>query len=88
MWGKKFHRKNIAPDQLLDYAKQRGLICSLDSSLKKLTSNRHFHFKKEKQKGVLEVTLLANEIVLNVHQNRQGDWIGDEISAWEKSFLI
>jgi hypothetical protein len=88
MWEKKFSKKNITADKLLDFAKQRCLICTLDSSLKSLGDNRHFHFKKAKEKGVLEVTLMYDEIILNIHQNRNAEWILAEVLVWRKTLLV
>ena len=69
-----------------EFAAIRGLECSMKGSLKSKPKNSHYHYKKAKSKGVLEVTLFAESIQLNVHQNRKGEWIELEIKAWTEYF--
>ena len=57
--------------------KAAGLQLTMKTSLKTLPDNEHWHFKKGKLKGVLEITLLPNDnrLVLGCKSNRGGDWI-------------
>lgn len=54
-----------------------GLQCTLTTTLKTLPANTHWHFKKGKEKGVLEITLLhdSGDIQLTVQDGRKGEWI-------------
>ncbi len=83
MWEKTYSQQNITTNAIRKFAEQRNLQCSLASTLKTKDENQHFHFKMKKEKGVLEVTLFADEIQLHVHENRRGNWVENEITAWE-----
>ena len=52
------------------------LTQTMKGSLKSIAANTHWHYKSGKEKGVLEITLMkaTREIILNVHENRKGDW--------------
>ena len=54
-----------------------GLDVTMKGALKSLTPNVHWHFKKGKEPGVLEITLLLNEnkLILSCKKNRGGDWV-------------
>jgi hypothetical protein len=69
-----------------DFAIQRGLQLSMKGTLKSKATNTHFHFKRKKERGVLEITIFEDALQINVHDNRQGDWIVDEIAEWRKRF--
>lgn len=63
-----------------------GLQLTMKGSLKSLASNIHWHYKKARQPGVLEITLMMNEnkLILTCKKNRNGEWIGratDELKA-------
>lgn len=63
-----------------------GLSCTLSGSLKSKQANQHFHFKKKGEKGVLEITLFEQETYVNIHDNRQGDWIAEVVEKFEEQF--
>lgn len=54
-----------------------GLTLTVKTTLRMHTDNVHWHFKKGKERGTLEVTLLRAErkVVISVHDNRNGPWI-------------
>lgn len=58
-----------------------GLQQTMKGSLKSIPVNTHWHFKKGKEKGILEITLYhhSGEVVLLVHDNRKGDWIPEVV---------
>jgi hypothetical protein len=60
-----------------------GLECTMRGALKSLPDNVHWHFKKGKLPGVLEITLLLKEhkLILNCKKNRQGEWVGDVVEG-------
>ncbi|HLP53247.1 MAG TPA: hypothetical protein VK154_20300 [Chitinophagales bacterium] len=68
--------KPVLPVQIEDHCAKAGLTLTMQGSLKSIAPNTHWHFKKGKQKGVLEITLMhqTGEIILSVHQNRRGGW--------------
>lgn len=55
---------------------EMGLVVTMKASLKSIAENTHWHFKREKQKGTLEITLMhgTGEVILSVHENRRGGW--------------
>lgn len=65
---------------------ERDLLLSMKGALKSKAFNIHYHFKRKKERGVLEITIFADVLQINVHDNRQGDWILDEIAEWRKRF--
>lgn len=54
-----------------------SLSLSLKGSLAKYTGCIHWHFKRDGQRGTLEITLWANvhRIWFSIHTGRTGDWI-------------
>jgi hypothetical protein len=58
-----------------------GLTCNLTTTLKSLAPNTHWHFKKGKERGVLEITLFdnSNEVLIQVQDGRKGEWIEGHI---------
>ena len=55
----------------------RHLEITMKTCLKSLPPNVHWHFKRNKEKGVLEITLLfaSKEIVLSCKANRESPWV-------------
>ncbi len=81
------HPNTLYTAQIIeDFANERALILSLKGSLKSKVANVHYHFKRKKEKGVLEITIYENCLQINVHDNRQGDWITAEIEEWKNRF--
>jgi hypothetical protein len=55
-----------------------GLTVTLDGSLSKYAGSRHWHLKKDRRPGTLEVTLWPekNRLWVAYHSNRVGDgWV-------------
>lgn len=61
------------------------LTATMKGSLKSLDPNIHWHYKKGKEKGTLEITLLTqtNRVVLSCKKNRGGDWIDEAMNELE-----
>lgn len=68
--------EKITATQIENLCAQLELVCKMQGELKSIAPNHHWHFKKAKLKGVLEITLMkeTREIILSVHDNRQGGW--------------
>lgn len=62
---------------------QLELICTMQGELKSIAPNLHWHFKKAKMKGVMEITLMKEngEVILSVHDNRRGGWEEEMMQA-------
>ncbi|MES2621221.1 MAG: hypothetical protein V4615_10245 [Bacteroidota bacterium] len=62
------------------------LTATMTGSLKSLAPNIHWHYKKGKTKGTLEITLLTqtNQIALSCKQNRGGDWIDEVMNELQR----
>lgn len=59
-----------------------ALFATMKSTLKKFPGCTHWHFKKHKEQGVLEVTwwpgsegTKPSRLWLSAHNNRQADWM-------------
>lgn len=63
-----------------------GLTVTMRGSLKSLSANQHWHYKKGKEKGTLEITWLTttDEIILSCKKNRSGAWIENAMNELEK----
>jgi hypothetical protein len=57
---------------------KEGLSQKIKRSLKGYSGSTHWHYKRGKEIGTLEITLLPNERKINfsVHENRKGPWTG------------
>ena len=60
---------------------ERGLIVGLKSALAGYPGSIHWHFKKPKQKGTLEITLYPKDrrIWAQVQDGRKAEWIDQEL---------
>jgi hypothetical protein len=60
-----------------------GLTMTVRRSLRMSEDNVHWHFRKEGERGTLEITLLRAErgISLYIHDNRRGSWIPSTIRS-------
>jgi hypothetical protein len=58
-----------------------GLIYTLKGTLASYPGCVHWHFKKDNQKGILEITWWKkeNRLWFKVADNRTGEWIEDSI---------
>ena len=65
-----------------------GLHVTLRSTLNKYRGCIHWHLKKGKKRGTLELTLLPKEerAWFSIHQNRKGDWIDETVSTLMSHF--
>ena len=61
----------------------QGLTQSLKGSLKKYPDSLHWHFKQERQRGTLEITLWpkAGQIRFKIQEGRQAPWIEEIVST-------
>lgn len=59
-----------------------GLQLTMKGHLKTLPANIHWHYKKPKYTGTLEITLLlqARELIVECKKSRWGDWV-EEVLA-------
>jgi hypothetical protein len=58
-----------------------GLTCILKGTLASYPGSAHWHFKKGRLKGILEITWweLERRLWFKVAQNRRGEWMEDSI---------
>ena len=76
-----------AVEQLIDrICLAEGLVCRLKSSLKKYPGSRHWHFKREGQAGVLEITLWpqARRLWFILREGRRAAWVDDMIPSLQR----
>jgi len=61
----------------------RGLQCAKKGTVSAHRGSIHWHYKRPKQNGTLELTLWPSERRLwaAVHENRKADWIEAELAA-------
>ena len=54
-----------------------GLEITMKAEQKSLPPNMHWHYKRGKGKGVLEITIIfsTNEIILSCKKNREAAWV-------------
>ena len=71
----------ISSDSIEKACNSVGLKLTMKTSLKTLPDNDHWHFKKGKLAGVLEITLIiqTNQLILSCKKNRSGEWIEGSI---------
>jgi hypothetical protein len=70
-----------AEELIEDICARRGLQLSMKGSLSTHPGSIHWHYKRPRQKGTLEVTLLvaAKRIWFQVQAGRRAAWINDEL---------
>ena len=72
---------SVNPDALVRVVERtciaHGLTCTLKGTLASYPGCVHWHFKKGRLKGILEITWWEQEgrLWFKVAQNRRGDWI-------------
>jgi hypothetical protein len=81
-------RPGITPKLIEETCAGMNLHTSMKGSTKTLPPNIHWHFKKDKAKGVLEITLLlnANEVILSCKENRKADWVIGAMKELKEEF--
>jgi hypothetical protein len=78
--------KNINTNTLIDAIERvchvHDLTCTLKGTLTKYPDSVHWHFKKGKQKGTLEITWWENKnrLWFKVADGRTGTWIKESMS--------
>lgn len=70
-------KRNITEKKLEELLAGMGLQLTMKGQLKTLPVNIHWHYKKPKEKGTLEITLLlpTNELIVECKKSRWGDWV-------------
>jgi hypothetical protein len=65
----------------------RGLLMALKSSLSQYPGSIHWHFKKERQKGTLELTLYpaTSRLWSKVQAGRNAQWIVETLPDLKKN---
>jgi len=78
--------KKVTAASIEKACKDIGLDITMRTELKSIDANAHWHLKKGKEKGVLEITLmlLTGEVILSCKDNRGGDWIEGAIYQLKK----
>ena len=58
-----------------------SLTCTLKGTLAKYPDSIHWHFKKAKQKGILEITWweMKQRLWFKVANNRTGEWMNESL---------
>lgn len=80
----------IRPSALIKVVEQScsddDLTCTLKGTLAKYPDCIHWHFKKDKQRGTLEITWWerGNRLWFKVADNRAGIWIDEGIPSLKK----
>lgn len=61
----------------------QGLRVAMKGSLATYPGSIHWHYKKSKEKGTLELTLLRRDrrIWAAIHTNRKAPWIAEALAA-------
>jgi hypothetical protein len=67
--------------------RSRGLALKIKRPLKGLPSSTHWHFKKARHPGTLEITFdkKGMRLLLSVHENRRGPWTTPEMNELKAS---
>jgi hypothetical protein len=62
------------------------LTCTLKSTLAKYPECIHWHFRKDKQRGILEITWWEkeNRLWFKVADNRAGTWLDESLPVLKK----
>jgi hypothetical protein len=77
--------KSIKTDSLAQVVERvcvhNGLTSTLKGTLAKYSGSVHWHFKKDKQKGTLEITWWESKhrLWFKVAENRTGPWMEESI---------
>jgi hypothetical protein len=72
--GRRFSRLAQTIDEM---SARHGLSISMKGTLKKFPGSIHWHLKKGRECGTLEVTLLPAErrLWFSMHDNRSAEWV-------------
>jgi hypothetical protein len=63
-----------------------GLQLTMKGTLKTLPTNIHWHYKKPKHKGTLEITLVlsSHQLIVECKKGRWGDWVQEVLGELVK----
>jgi hypothetical protein len=69
-------------------ATNHGLFATMKDTLKQFPGCIHWHYKRGKERGVLEITLWPQEprAWISIHDNRKGEWMESVIPALLEHF--
>lgn len=82
--------KNVNSVAIEEACAGLNLTLTMKGSLKSLPENLHWHYKMNKQPGVLEITLLINEskLIFNCKRNRSGKWVSDAVAGLKQALNL
>lgn len=72
----------VGAEQLIEeICARRGLVLAMKGSLSAYPGCVHWHYKRQKQKGTLELTLFARDrrVWAKVQDGRTASWIDEEL---------
>lgn len=67
-----------------------GLTCVLKETLASYSGSIHWHFKQDKQKGILEITWWEdkNRLWFKVAKGRTGDWMDEAMNKLKEQIEV
>ena len=67
-----------------------GLTCALKGTLASYPGCVHWHYKKDRQKGTLEITWweVENRLWFKVAKGRTGEWIDEALEKLKKEIEV
>jgi hypothetical protein len=78
-------RRTRLSDTIEELATEHGLSISMKKPMAKLSGSMHWHLKKGRERGTLEVTLLAEgRLWFSMHENRSADWVIDAAREFKR----
>lgn len=79
---------DASPEKLAEIvqlvAREFGIQFGLETDIKRIPGSQHWHLRRERQPGVLEVTLVARTQsgFVSVHANRRANWIDEGLEPF------
>src|ERR1700752_5223048 len=69
---------------------EKSLTCELKGTLARYPGCIHWHFKKDREKGTLEITWweIENRLWFKVAKGRTADWINESMAELKKQIEI
>ncbi len=61
-----------------------GLSATLKGTTRKFPGSIHWHLKKGRERGTLEITLHGDLLWFSMHENRSGEWIIETAHAFKR----
>jgi hypothetical protein len=70
-------------------AESLGISLQLKTTLKKYPGCIHWHYKKGKERGTLEITLWPQQhrLWFTIHEGRKAEWIEEKMMVLEQKIL-